>query len=440
MSTINYQLSTVNCQLTKLDLITKYITEPFQYEFIQRALIASLMVGISCGLIGTYIMLRRLSLIGDALAHAVLPGVVIGFMVAGKSALSLFVGALVAGILTSILISFVERNSKIKEDTSIGIIFTGAFALGILLVSQLKQVHIDLSSYLFGDVLGVSDSDLILSSIITVIIIISVVLFYKQLLVTSFDPTMAHIIGISTAIVHYFLMTLLSMSIVAGLQSVGVILIIAMLITPPATAFLLTDKLKKLLLLSCFFGVISAIIGLYLSYHLNFASGASIVLVSVFFFAMAFLFSPKEGIVIKSLRRIKNSRTNLMEDIIKQMNKNKSGVQTVQLIDSLSDILGISKSKIITSLKSIKKMELIDLLNGNYILTEKGQRVADRLVRSHRLWETYITEKHIVNIEDIHQDAEKYEHILSDDLLAEIDEELGHPEKDPHGSPIPKKQ
>ena len=421
-----------------MDLITRYITEPFQYEFIQRALIASLMVGISCGLIGTYIMLRRLSLIGDALAHAVLPGVVIGFMIAGKGALSLFIGALTAGILTSILISFVERNSKIKEDTSIGIIFTGAFALGILLVSQLKQVHIDLSSYLFGDVLGVSDSDLILSSIITAVIIVSVVLFYKQLLVTSFDPTMAHIIGISTAVVHYFLMTLLSMSIVAGLQSVGVILIIAMLITPPATAYLITDKLKKLLLLSCLFGVMSSVIGLYLSYHLNFASGASIVLVSVLFFALAFLFSPKEGLVIKGYRRIQNSRINLTEDIIKQIDKEKLTGDS-ELIHTLSDKLGISKNKIISSLNRIRKMELIDQSDGNYTLTEKGKKVAERLIRSHRLWETYITEKNIVNIEDIHQDAEKYEHILSDDLLTEIDEELGHPEKDPHGSPIPKK-
>lgn len=421
-----------------MEIFTKYITEPFQYEFIQRALIASVMVGVSCGLIGTYIMLRRLSLIGDALAHAVLPGVVIGFMIAGKGALSLFIGALTAGILTSVLISYVERNSKIKEDTSIGIIFTGAFALGILLVSQLKQVHIDLSSYLFGDVLGVSDSDLILSSVITIVIIISVILFYRQLLVTSFDPTMAHIIGISTAVVHYFLMTLLSMSIVAGLQSVGVILIIAMLITPPATAFLITDKLKKLLLLSCLFGVLSSVVGLYLSYHMNFASGASIVLVSVFFFSMAFLFSPKEGIVIKNIRRRKNSNTNLSEDIIKQLDKRKFSGND-DLINSLANILGNSKSKIKSALNRIKKADLVELTGEAYTLTEKGKKVAERLVRSHRLWETYITEKKISNIGDIHQDAEKYEHILSDELLEEIDEELGHPQKDPHGSPIPKK-
>jgi len=423
-----------------MDILTKYITEPFQYEFIQRALIASLMVGVSCGLIGTYIMLRRLSLIGDALAHAVLPGVVIGFMVAGKNPITLFLGALGAGILTSILISFVERNSKIKEDTSIGIIFTGAFALGILLVSQLKQVHLDLSSYLFGDVLGVSDSDIIMSSIITVFILLSVLLFYKQLLVTSFDPTMAHIIGISTAMVHYFLMTLLSMSIVAGLQSVGVILIIAMLITPPATAFLLTDKLKKLLLLSCIFGVISSVIGLYLSYHFNFASGASIVLVSVFLFCLAFLFSPKDGLVVKNFRRRRNSNVNLMEDIIKFMNKNGAVADINDLTIKLSAELGISSGKINSAFTKMKSQGIIEDSQGRTGLTSKGVAEATRLVRSHRLWETYVTEKQIVSKEDIHQDAEKYEHILSDDLIAEIDEELGHPEKDPHGSPIPKKK
>jgi len=423
-----------------METLDKFFVEPFQYEFIQRALVASVMVGISCGLIGTFIMLRRLSLIGDALAHAVLPGVVIGFMVAGKNPLSLFIGALAAGILTSVLISFVERNSKIKEDTSIGIIFTGAFALGILLVSQLKQVHIDLSSYLFGDVLGVSDSDLILSSMITLFIILSVILFFKQLLVTSFDPTMAHIIGISAGVVHYFLMTLLSMSIVAGLQSVGVILIIAMLITPPATAFLLTDKLKYLLILSCLFGIVSSVTGLYLSYHLNFASGASIVLVAVFFFALAFLFSPKEGIVNKYFRRKENSNLNMIEDIIKFIHRSEKPVIKQNVMSDISKELGIKESRVKVLLNKIVKLGLLNFANGGYTLSEKGNKLALRLVRSHRLWETYVSEKNIVDKENIHQDAEKYEHILSDEILSELDEELGHPEKDPHGSPIPKKQ
>jgi Mn-dependent DtxR family transcriptional regulator len=235
-------------------------------------------------------------------------------------------------------------------------------------------------------------------------------------------------------------MTLLSMSIVAGLQSVGVILIIAMLITPPATAFLLTDKLKNLLLLSCTFGIISSVIGLYLSYHLNFASGASIVLVAAAMFGLTFLFSPKEGIVHKYLRRKENSKLNLVEDIIKLMHRNEEMKVEENVIHNITSKLGIPENKIHSTLGKIARMGLINLENGKYILTTKGNRLALRLVRSHRLWETYVTEKNIVTPENIHQDAEKYEHILSEDLLAEIDEELGHPEKDPHGSPIPKKQ
>jgi ABC-type Mn2+/Zn2+ transport system permease subunit/Mn-dependent DtxR family transcriptional regulator len=422
-----------------MDIISKYILEPVQYEFIQRALIASVTIGISCGLIGTYIMLRRMSLIGDALAHAVLPGVVVSFMVAGKSEIALFIGAVVSGILTVLLIGFVNRNSKIKEDTSIGIIFTGAFALGILLVSQLKQVHIDLSSYLFGDVLGVSSGDITLSLIIMVVIILCIILFYKQLLLTSFDPTMALTIGISTTLVHYMLMTLLSMSIVAGLQSVGVILIIAMLITPPATAYLLSTSLKKILILSSLFGMISAVIGLYLSYHFNFASGASIVLVAVALFLLAFLFSPKEGVVTKLVRRRETSKQVLIEDVIKLSYRFARDTGKTELTDKIANELGISNSKVSSAMKTMVTKGLLKADNGSYTLTDDGIAYAKRLVRTHRLWETYVTKEKVIDMEHIHPEAEKVEHVLTEDIVDELDEELGFPEKDPHGSDIPRK-
>jgi ABC-type Mn2+/Zn2+ transport system permease subunit/Mn-dependent DtxR family transcriptional regulator len=423
-----------------MDIISKYILEPVQYEFIQRALVASITIGISCGLIGTYIMLRRMSLIGDALAHAVLPGVVVSFMIAGKSEVGLFVGAVVSGILTVLLIGFVNRNSRIKEDTSIGIIFTGAFALGILLVSQLKQVHIDLSSYLFGDVLGVSTGDITLSLIIMVIIIACILLFYKQLLITSFDPTMAMTIGISTTVVHYMLMTLLSMSIVAGLQSVGVILIIAMLITPPATAYLLSDNLKKILVLSAIFGMLSSVIGLYLSYHFNFASGASIVLVAVTLFMLAFLFSHKEGVVTRLIRRRGSSRLVLLEDVIKLTDRFGTDLKGIHLTDRISNELGISEGKITSAIKDLVQNGLMVKENGDYTLTHEGKEYATKLIRTHRLWETYVTKEKVMDMGDIHPEAEKVEHVLTDDLVDELDEELGFPEKDPHGSEIPRKK
>lgn len=422
-----------------MDIFSKYLLEPVQYEFIQRALIASITIGISCGLIGTYIMLRRMSLIGDALAHAVLPGVVVSFMVAGKSEIALFIGAVVSGIVTVLLIGFVNRNSKIKEDTSIGIIFTGAFALGILLVSQLKQVHIDLSSYLFGDVLGVSTGDITLSLIIMVVIILCILLFYKQLLLTSFDPTMALTIGISTTLVHYMLMTLLSMSIVAGLQSVGVILIIAMLITPPATAYLLSNNLKKILFLSPMFGTISAVAGLYLSYHFNFASGASIVLVAVALFLLAFLFSPKEGVVTRLFRRRAATKLVLIEDVIKLSYRFAEETDKTGLTDRIANELGISNSRVESAIRILINKGLIQKTNGSFLLTEDGRKYATRLIRTHRLWETYITREKVTDMEHVHPEAEKVEHVLTEDMVNELDEELGYPEKDPHGSDIPRK-
>ena len=422
-----------------MDLLSRYILDPLSYEFIQRALVASVTIGISCGLIGTYIMLRRMSLIGDALAHAVLPGVVVSFMVAGKSEIALFIGAVVSGIITVLLIGFVNRNSKIKEDTSIGIIFTGAFALGILLVSQLKQVHIDLSSYLFGDVLGVSTGDITLSIIIMAVIILCILLFYKQLLLTSFDPTMALTIGISTTLVHYMLMTLLSMSIVAGLQSVGVILIIAMLITPPATAYLLSNNLKKILFLSPMFGTISAVAGLYLSYHFNFASGASIVLVAVALFLLAFLFSPKEGVVTKLFRRRAATKLVLIEDVIKLSQRFAEETDKTGLADRIANELGISNSRVESAIKVLISKGLMQKTNGSYLLTDEGRKYATRLIRTHRLWETYVTREKVIDMEHIHPEAEKVEHVLTEDMVNELDEELGFPEKDPHGSEIPRK-
>jgi ABC-type Mn2+/Zn2+ transport system permease subunit/Mn-dependent DtxR family transcriptional regulator len=361
-------------------------------------------------------------------------------MVAGKGELSLFLGAVASGIITSLLIGFVNRNSKIKEDTSIGIIFTGAFALGVLLVSQLKQVHIDLSSYLFGDVLGVSTGDIILSMIIMLVILICIILFYKQLLLTSFDPTMAMTIGISVTVVHYLLMALLSMSIVAGLQSVGVVLLVAMLITPPATAYLLTNSLKKILVLSSLLGVLSSVIGLYLSYHFNFSSGASIVLVAVVFFMLAFIFSPKEGLLTKFLRRRETAKHIISEDIIKLVYKLSGTSTKEELIEKISSELGHNKAKVKSLLVQMVNGGLISTDNGNYKMTEAGNKEALRLIRIHRLWETYITKEKVTDMAHIHPEAEKIEHVLPESLVDELDEELGYPEKDPHGSDIPRKK
>ncbi|KNB73470.1 metal ABC transporter permease [Brevibacillus reuszeri] len=268
-----------------------------QYEFLQKALFTSVVVGIICGIIGSFIILRGMSLMGDAISHAVLPGVALSY----AFGMNFFIGAVATGVLTAVGIGYVSQNSRIKNDTAIGILFTSAFALGIILITMLKS-STDLYHILFGNVLAVRPSDMWVTVGIGVVVIVTVYAFFKELLLTSFDPTIAAAYGLRNNLIHYLLMTLLTLVTVASLQTVGIVLVVAMLITPAATAYLLTDRLWVMIYLAASFGVISAIIGLYFSFTYNLASGATIVMVATALFLLAFLFSRKHGVVWKSIR------------------------------------------------------------------------------------------------------------------------------------------
>ncbi len=274
-----------------------FIEAIMQYEFLQKALLTSIMVGIICGVVGCFIILRGMALMGDAISHAVLPGVAISYMLG----INFFFGAVFTGILTAIAIGFVSQNSRIKHDTSIGIMFTAAFASGIIIITMLKS-STDLYHILFGNVLAVRASDMWITLGIGLFVIFAVYLFYKELLVTSFDETMAAAYGLPVRLIHYFLMTLLTMVTVASLQTVGIVLVVAMLITPAATAYLLTDRLWVMIFLAAGIGVISSIVGLYFSFTYNLASGATIVIAATGIFILVFFLSPKHGIVWKSLK------------------------------------------------------------------------------------------------------------------------------------------
>lgn len=275
----------------------RFIEALFQYEFLQKALLTSVVVGIICGVIGCFIILRGMALMGDAISHAVLPGVALSYMFG----INFFIGAVTTGVITAVLIGYVTQNSRVKNDSSIGIVFSAAFALGVILISTAKS-STDLNTILFGNVLAVRSSDMWITLAIGMIVLVTVFLFYKELLVSTFDATMAAAYGLPNKLIHYALMVLLTMVTVASLQTVGIILVVAMLITPASTAYLLTNRLWIMLGLSAMFGVLSAIIGLYFSYIYNLSSGAVIVLVATLFFALAFLFSPKQGVLWRKLR------------------------------------------------------------------------------------------------------------------------------------------
>jgi ABC-type Mn2+/Zn2+ transport system permease subunit len=274
-----------------------FIDALIQYGFLQKALLTSVMVGIICGVIGCFIILRGMALMGDAISHAVLPGVAISYMLG----INFFIGAVFTGVLTAIGIGFVSQNSRIKNDIAIGIMFTAAFALGIVLITLMKS-STDLYHILFGNVLAVRPSDMFITLGIGIFVLTVVYLFYKELLITSFDSTMSAAYGLPNKWIHYFLMTLLTLVTVASLQTVGIVLVVAMLITPAATAYLLTERLWIMLYLAAGFGALSSIAGLYFSFSYNLPSGATIVLVATVIFMITFLVSPKHGLLWRFLK------------------------------------------------------------------------------------------------------------------------------------------
>ena len=273
-------------------MLNEFMQGLLDFQFLQNALITSVMVGISAGIIGSFIILRGMSLMGDAISHAVLPGVALSYMLGS----SYIIGATIFGMASAALIGFVTKHSRLKNDTAIGIVFSAFFALGIILISFARS-STDLYHILFGNVLAVRDSDMFLTAAVLVNVLIAVPLFYKQLKLTSFAPTIAKSYGWNISAINYGLMFLLTLVAVTSLQTVGTILVIAMLITPAATAYQLTDKLLVVIVLSTVFGTISSIAGLYFSYTYNLPSGATIVMAAAVFFIVAFIFAPKKGLI-----------------------------------------------------------------------------------------------------------------------------------------------
>ena len=268
-----------------------WLLDPLTHDFMRRALMVSALVGGVCGLLSCYMTLKGWALMGDAVSHAVMPGVVVAYALG----LPFFLGAFVFGVGSVALIGFVKQKSRIKEDTVIGLVFTGFFALGLVLVSKIKS-NIDLMQILFGSPLGISRSDVNQTLIISFIVISILLIFRKDLMLYCFDAKHARSIGINTGILHYLLLTLLSLSAVVGLQTVGIILVVAMLITPGATAYLLTDRFDRMTILAVISSSFSSILGVYISYWSDIETGGSIVLVQTLIFLIAFLFAPRYGI------------------------------------------------------------------------------------------------------------------------------------------------
>ena len=283
--------------------INSFLLEPLSHDFMRRAILISSLVAAVCGFLSSFLTLKGWALMGDAVSHAVMPGVVVAYALGVPFSL----GAFIFGVGSVTLIGFIKQKSRVKEDTVIGLVFTGFFALGIVLVSKIRS-NIDLMHILFGSPLGISLSDIKQTILISLLVVTILSIFRKDLMLYCFDPRHAKTVGINVVFLHYLLLTCLSLSAVVGLQTVGIVLVVAMLITPGATAYLLTDQFDKMLLLATFSSIVSSVLGIYISYWFDLETGGSIVLVQTFIFLFAFLFAPRYGLL--KLKNIFNKYNN----------------------------------------------------------------------------------------------------------------------------------
>jgi len=417
----------------------------FEHITIVYGAIGAALLGICCGLLGCFIVLRKMSLMGDSIGHSVLPGICVAFIIMQtKSAVAIFAGAIVAGIVATWVISSITKYSRIKADTAIGLVLSGFFGLGIVLLTRIQRMAFGdqsgLDSYMFGDAAAIGIGDLKLMTIVTILVVIIIISFFRYFLATSFDENFASSIGMPTALIQTTLMTLLALAIVISLQAVGVVLVSAMLVIPAATAYLLTDRLEYMLGLSALFGVGAGLLGLFLSFILNrIPTGPCMILAASAFFTLAYLFSPKQGVALRAVRLVKKRCRIQRENLLKTAYNLLNGRRYDHPLTFTE--LAEARNETVTFVKRIAKLlarvGMATLDDNSLTLTPSGYKRAGQILRNHRLWELYLSEQANIAADHVHRDAEEIEHVLGEEIVARLDKMLDHPQLDPHGHPIP---
>jgi ABC-type Mn2+/Zn2+ transport system permease subunit/Mn-dependent DtxR family transcriptional regulator len=414
------------------------------------------LVAVACGWIGCYLILQGMALVGDAISHTVLLGIVVAFLFSGEvAAVAMFVGAAVTGLVTTVLIEGLHSTSRVKEDAAIGIVFTSLFALGVVLLSVFAgSAHIDSQHILYGSLEFVSNPPnvsvggvLVPVAVCQMAFVVAVVLalivaFYKELLVVAFDPQLAASLGFRPRLVRYGMMAVLSLTVITAFNSVGAILAVAMLIAPAATAYLLTRRLPAMLLISAIVGAASSLIGYHAAYWLSVSAAGAMSTAACGLFTLAFLFAPEQGVVAAAIRRLRLRLRMTQENIIRHMLKLSEGAPRGSVeSDRILDALQTTGLQFRTALNALLRRGWIEPVPESPTvlrLTPHGLVQAERLDRAHRLWETFLVEKVGLASDHVHPAAEDVEHLLSEQLVERVDDALGHPVTDPHGAPIPR--
>ena len=407
----------------------------------------AVLLGVTCGLLGCFIVLRRQSLLGDAIGHAVLPGVCIGFLFAGTRATPvLLLGAMVAGLLAAAMIGLLQRTTKLKTGECMGVVFTGFYGLGIVLLKYIQNrgmaAQSGLDKFLFGQIVGISFSDVIYMAVTAGLAVALVVLFWRELAVASFDESFAFSIGIPIRALHYLLTGLITVAIVISIQAVGVVLVAAMLVTPAATAYLLTDRLHRMALLSSVFGAVAGVAGAFTSMlGEDLPTGAFMVLSASALFAVAFALSPRHGVLPRLWRVWERQRRTQAENLLRTLYIMMETRGTGDRRFGVHDVAAKRQETpgVVRRLwRLAAQRDWVDPHSRDpMILTDEGLDEARRVVRNHRLWELFLTTEAKLASDHVHADAEYIEHVLPRDVLARLEQMLDHPSQDPHGKPIP---
>ena len=407
-----------------------------------------MLLGISCGLLGSFIVVRKMALFGDALSHAVLPGVALGFLWnMSKDPVAIFIGATLAGLLGAGVVHLIKQTTRLKEDTALGLVLASFFAVGICMVTMIQRLPTGnksgIDKFLFGQAAAIGANDVQLMAVVTGLAVVVIFAFYKEFLLTSFDAGFARAAGFPVQVFHYALMLLLAFAVVIALQAVGVVLVSAMLITPAAAAYLLTDRMHRMLLLAALFGMASGALGAFLSFlGNNLPTGPFMVLAATAVFGAAFLFGPRHGVLARWWRQRSRSARIQRENTLKAIyhvlearDFKGEGVSLRELAERRRETLEDVSAQA-TALRTHSLATLHE--DGNQVfLTPDGWQRACAIVRNHRLWELYLTNEARLAADHVHEDAEKIEHVLGEETVRELERRLRNATTDPHGRRIP---
>ncbi len=414
------------------------------------------LVAASCSLAGCFLVLRRLAMLGDAISHAVLPGIAMAFLITkSRNSIFMLIGATILGLVTAFLVQVLQKSGRVRGDAAIGVTFTSLFAIGVILISQFaSEVDLDLDCVLYG---VIEYTPLYRVSLwgrdwgpqafwqmlgVFTLCLATVSLFFKELKIAAFDPEMATAVGISATLMHYLLMGLVSVTTVGAFEPVGAILVVAMLVVPPCTAYLLCDDLKKMMVISVGCGVLSSILGYLLAQQLDASTAGAMTVVAGALFVLAFLFSPSHGLVTRLLAQRTLSRGMVREDALQALWRvQQEGIPALASSKPLDAIglaavtrteIGIARR----ALQQLRRARLVQNSGGGFVLTASGLETAQKLVHRHRAYESYLgtlgyPEDHI------HEAADRVEHFISPELVETVDAAAGNPTVDPHGKPVP---